>query len=233
MVYRAGTVCRVLDITLCLEWMGSRHMTSTDSLNDHIIRRKMVPFNAIRQVQYLGIEQRKCFRPLYLRVAQSGGVIHCPLLDHKWCTGKGDLISSFKGIWRRGEWGGGGLEVSFYYNIEKNYEVQNPIAVTVNDISFRKFFFSKILQRYLQRRCVYWSHFHKRMCACRRSQWPRGLRRRSAAARLLRSWVRILLGGMDVLYVVNVVCCQVEVSATSWSLVQRSPTDCAASLCVI
>jgi len=28
-------------------------------------------------------------------------------------------------------------------------------------------------------------------------------------------------------------CCQVEVSATSWSFVQRSPTDCAASLCVI
>jgi hypothetical protein len=24
------------------------------------------------------------------------------------------------------------------------------------------------------------------------------------------------------------VCCQVEVSATSWSLVQRSPTDCGA-----
>jgi hypothetical protein len=32
---------------------------------------------------------------------------------------------------------------------------------------------------------------------------------------------------------VSVVCCQVEVSATSWSLVQMSPTDCAASLCVI
>ena len=31
-------------------------------------------------------------------------------------------------------------------------------------------------------------------CLCR-SQWPRGLRRRSAAARLLRSWVRILAGG--------------------------------------
>jgi hypothetical protein len=28
-------------------------------------------------------------------------------------------------------------------------------------------------------------------------------------------------------------CCQVEVSATSWSLVQRSPTDCGVSLCVI
>ena len=33
--------------------------------------------------------------------------------------------------------------------------------------------------------------------------------------------------------VVIVVCCQVEVSATSWSLVQRSPTDCDESLCVI
>ena len=33
--------------------------------------------------------------------------------------------------------------------------------------------------------------------------------------------------------VVSVVCCQVEVSATGWSLVQRSPTDCGVSLCVI
>jgi hypothetical protein len=33
---------------------------------------------------------------------------------------------------------------------------------------------------------------------------------------------------------VSVVCCQVEVSATSWSLVQRSPTECGVSLmCVI
>jgi len=32
---------------------------------------------------------------------------------------------------------------------------------------------------------------------------------------------------------VNVVCCQVEDSATSWSLFQRSPTDCGASLFVI
>jgi len=35
------------------------------------------------------------------------------------------------------------------------------------------------------------------------------------------------------LSIVGVVCYQVEVSATSWSLVQRSPTDCGASLCVI
>jgi len=33
--------------------------------------------------------------------------------------------------------------------------------------------------------------------------------------------------------VVSVVCWQVEVSATSWSLVQRSPTDCVAFLCAI
>ena len=58
------------------------------------------------------------------------------------------------------------------------------------------------------------------------------LRRRSAAARLLRSWVQIPPGHGG-LSVVSVVCCQVEVSATSWSLVQRSPTDCGASLCVI
>jgi hypothetical protein len=35
------------------------------------------------------------------------------------------------------------------------------------------------------------------------------------------------------LSVVSVVCCQVQVSAADWSLVQRSPTDCGASLCVI
>jgi hypothetical protein len=39
--------------------------------------------------------------------------------------------------------------------------------------------------------------------------------------------------GHGYLSVVSVVCCQVEVSATSLSLVQRSPTDCGASLCVI
>ena len=41
------------------------------------------------------------------------------------------------------------------------------------------------------------------------------------------------VGGHGCLSVVIVVCCQVEVSATNWSLVQRSPTDCGASLCVI
>jgi hypothetical protein len=41
------------------------------------------------------------------------------------------------------------------------------------------------------------------------SHWPRGLRRSSAAARLLKLWGNVCLS------VVNVVCCQVEVSATS------------------
>jgi len=39
--------------------------------------------------------------------------------------------------------------------------------------------------------------------------------------------------GHGCLSVVCVVCCQVQVSSTSWSLVQRSPTDCGRSLCVI
>jgi hypothetical protein len=65
-----------------------------------------------------------------------------------------------------------------------------------------------------------------------RSQWPCGLRRGSSAARLLGSWVRIH-GEHGCLSLVSVVCCQVESSATSWSLVQRSPTDCGVSqMCV-
>ena len=65
-----------------------------------------------------------------------------------------------------------------------------------------------------------------------RSQWPRGLSRRSAAALLMRLWVRIPLWAW------RFICCEccvlsVEGSATSWSLVQRSPTDCGASLRVI
>ena len=48
-----------------------------------------------------------------------------------------------------------------------------------------------------------------------RSKRPRGLRRRSVAARLLRLWVRITTGAW--MSFVSVVCCQVEVSATGWS----------------
>jgi hypothetical protein len=53
-----------------------------------------------------------------------------------------------------------------------------------------------------------------------RSQWPRGLRRGSTAVRLLGLWVGIPLGH-GCLSLVGAVCCQVEVSASGWSLVQR------------
>ena len=66
----------------------------------------------------------------------------------------------------------------------------------------------------------------------RRSRWPSGLRRWPASARLLRLWVRIP-PGYGCPSVVSVVCCQVEISATNWSLVQRSPTVCGASLSMI
>ena len=63
-----------------------------------------------------------------------------------------------------------------------------------------------------------------------RSQWPSGLRRVPTADRLLGLRVRIpTVTWMSVCCVV----CQVEVSATGRSLIQRSPTDCGVSLCVI
>jgi len=64
-----------------------------------------------------------------------------------------------------------------------------------------------------------------------RPQWPRDLRRRSAAARLLGLWFSNPAGGNGCLSVVSVVCCQVEISATGWSLVQRSSTEFGVSAC--
>jgi hypothetical protein len=61
-----------------------------------------------------------------------------------------------------------------------------------------------------------------------RFQWPRGLRRGSAAACLLRLWVRIP-PGHGRLSSVSFVRCQVEVTASCWSLVQRSHTECGVS----
>jgi hypothetical protein len=63
-----------------------------------------------------------------------------------------------------------------------------------------------------------------------RSKWPRVLRCGSSAARLLRLGVRIPPGHGS-LSVVSVVCCQVEVSASGQSLVQRGPTECCVSEC--
>jgi hypothetical protein len=65
------------------------------------------------------------------------------------------------------------------------------------------------------------------------SQWPSGLRRGSAADRLLGLQVRFPPRAWMFVCCKCCVCCQVEVSATSRSLVQRSPTDCGVSLCAM
>ena len=57
------------------------------------------------------------------------------------------------------------------------------------------------------------------------AQWPCGLRGVSAAARLLGLRVRLSLGVWRSVSSKSFVCCQVEVSPTGWSLVQRSPTE--------
>jgi hypothetical protein len=56
------------------------------------------------------------------------------------------------------------------------------------------------------------------------SQWPRGLKRDSAAAHLLEWWGWIAPGAWMVC-LVRVVRCQAEVRASGWSLVPRSPTE--------
>jgi hypothetical protein len=58
----------------------------------------------------------------------------------------------------------------------------------------------------------------------RRFRWPRRLRRGSAAACFVGLRVRIPAAAC--MSLVTVVCCQVEVSATSQSLVQSSPAEC-------
>jgi len=79
--------------------------------------------------------------------------------------------------------------------------------------------------------CIQCEHFTvirtARYTTCR-SQWPRGLRRRSAAARLLRSWVRIPPEAWIF------VCCECRVLSGRGlcdELITR-PTYCSASLCV-
>jgi hypothetical protein len=78
----------------------------------------------------------------------------------------------------------------------------------------------------------YWTYcsvFTERYFSSYISRWRRGLRRGSEASRLLVSWVRIPPGGHRCLSLVAVVCCQIEVSATGSSLVQRRATDCGVS----
>jgi len=59
-----------------------------------------------------------------------------------------------------------------------------------------------------------------------RSRRPHNLRRGPVAARIVELRVQIPPWDMDVCLFVNVVCCEVEVSATGRSLAWRTPTDC-------
>jgi len=60
------------------------------------------------------------------------------------------------------------------------------------------------------------------------SKWPRGL---SVGLRPLTQWDCGFESswGRGCLSLVSVVCCQVEIFASGWSLVQRSPTECGVS----
>ena len=66
------------------------------------------------------------------------------------------------------------------------------------------------------------------VCRCdkfSRSQWPASLRRGLRPLACCDCGVESRQGH-GCLSVVSVVCCQVEVSASGWSLIQRSPTRC-------
>jgi hypothetical protein len=62
-------------------------------------------------------------------------------------------------------------------------------------------------------------------------QWPHGLRRGPVVACFLELWV--LIPPRVWMSLVNVTCCRVEVSATSRSLIQRSPTECNVTECTV
>jgi hypothetical protein len=74
------------------------------------------------------------------------------------------------------------------------------------------------------------SGFSGAVIPIRRSQWPRGLRCGSTAARLLGLWVPIP-PVHEALSVVIFAFCQVKFSATGQPLVQRSPIEWGVSVC--
>ena len=73
--------------------------------------------------------------------------------------------------------------------------------------------------------------FEDLYCLHRRCQWQRRLRHWPAAAPLLGLQVRIPQGAWMSVCCEFCLLCEVEVSTSSWSLVQRSPIECGVSEC--
>jgi hypothetical protein len=162
---------------------------------------------------------------------------------------------AFEGLWhiffsfcqhqllggRRSIWN---LKYNYMYTQETIGEIFKVVNIFITALLFT--LSSNILNCYQRQRMVYRLHVHPypqnegsisleiliSTCSVSGSRWPRALRHRHSAARLLKLWVEShRLHGC--LSVVRVVYCQVEVCATSWALVHRSPTYCSASLFVI
>jgi len=98
------------------------------------------------------------------------------------------------------------------------YSKTFSITVLYKPPNLQDGFFSK------KKKLFYWIYTTENVGPSGRAVWGVGLRPMACWDRGFKSH-----RGHGYLSVVSVVCCQVEVSATSWSLVQRSPTDCAAS----
>jgi len=79
--------------------------------------------------------------------------------------------------------------------------------------------------------CLYFLHFYPIWIEFGLSRWPRVLRRVGLWPLAFWDCGFESCRRHGCLSVVSVVCCQVEVSATGWSLVQRSPTECGVSEC--
>ena len=94
--------------------------------------------------------------------------------------------------------------------------LRGPRYLKYNRVAERVFFYSKKARGDFTRNT--------------RSQRPHSLRRGSAAAPLLGLRFRIPPGAWMSSFVI-VVCCQIEVSSSGRSLIQRSPTDCGVSEC--
>jgi hypothetical protein len=110
----------------------------------------------------------------------------------------------------------GKVQVSIAINMKEN---RNSPLLYRRDLSRNLpygFTFSQVQVGLVQEQVILGLHFFSEYSGFRRSQWPRGLRRGSGAARLLRLWVRIPQGAWMFVCCECCVCCQVEVSARIW-----------------